>query len=105
MAHVTCIIDGYPYELRFHIKNTLGGIPGESKKAREFRDALYTLQGLFASSNQLTNASTLPKAPLPVRADSDDIYEQIRKLALLRDDGIVMEQEFAQKKAELLSRL
>lgn len=34
-----------------------------------------------------------------------DVTDQIRKLAELRDDGILTEEEFAKKKAELLDRI
>jgi hypothetical protein len=37
--------------------------------------------------------------------DSDEVTEQIRKLAELRDDGVLTNEEFEAKKAELLSRL
>ena len=37
--------------------------------------------------------------------DSDEVTEQIRKLAELRDDGVLTNDEFEAKKAELLSRL
>jgi nucleoside-diphosphate-sugar epimerase len=36
---------------------------------------------------------------------NSDIPEQIKKLAALRDDGIITDAEFDAKKAELLSRL
>lgn len=36
---------------------------------------------------------------------SDFILDQIRKLAELRDGGILTEEEFAAKKSELLARL
>lgn len=46
-----------------------------------------------------TGAVAAPTGPKP------DIAEQIGKLALLRDQGALTEQEFASKKAELLARL
>ncbi len=36
---------------------------------------------------------------------TDMVVEQIRKLAALREEGILTEEEFAAKKAELLGRL
>lgn len=41
----------------------------------------------------------------PASSGPDDIADQIRKLAGLRDVGILTEAEFAQKKADLLERL
>ena len=46
--------------------------------------------------------------PSPVAAPASvepDVLEQIGKLAVLRDQGILSEDEFAAKKAELLARL
>ncbi|WP_294011696.1 SHOCT domain-containing protein [Sphingomonas sp.] len=36
---------------------------------------------------------------------TDIVVDQIRKLAELRDSGVLTEEEFAAKKAELLDRL
>ena len=46
-------------------------------------------------------------APAPVQqdGDSDQIFAALEKLGSLRDMGILSEDEFAAKKAELLSRL
>ena len=44
-----------------------------------------------------------PRAPAP--GQSDDIFAKIERLADLRAKGILSEEEFAAKKAELLSRL
>ena len=46
-----------------------------------------------------TDPAAAPPGPQP------DIAEQIGKLALLRDQGALTEEEFASKKAELLARL
>ncbi|WP_017539983.1 DUF4429 domain-containing protein [Nocardiopsis halophila] len=49
-----------------------------------------------------------PEAPAPhsaPRPDPEEISRRIRELARLRDDGLVTEEEFAAKKAELLGRL
>ncbi|MCI4679887.1 SHOCT domain-containing protein [Rhodoblastus acidophilus] len=52
--------------------------------------------------------SPVPPAPAPAApstASDQDIFATIEKLAGLRDKGILSEEEFAKKKAELLSRL
>ncbi|GAA1797112.1 SHOCT domain-containing protein [Planosporangium flavigriseum] len=46
-----------------------------------------------------------PPAPAPVAAPATDPIEQLRRLGELRDAGILTEEEFATKKAEILSRL
>lgn len=48
---------------------------------------------------------TPPPAPTPAAPSTDDIMAQLQKLGQLRDAGILSEEEFAAKKAELLSRL
>jgi uncharacterized membrane protein YeaQ/YmgE (transglycosylase-associated protein family) len=37
--------------------------------------------------------------------DGDDVTEQLRRLGQLREEGVISEEEFEQKKAELLARL
>ena len=47
-----------------------------------------------------------PPAPIaPPPATQPDLIEQIAQLAILRDQGVLTEDEFAIKKAELLARL
>ncbi|PWV64429.1 SHOCT domain-containing protein [Plasticicumulans acidivorans] len=46
-----------------------------------------------------------PAPVTPPPAASDDIFATIERLAGLRDKGILSDEEFAQKKAELLKRL
>nr|WP_246430038.1 SHOCT domain-containing protein [Schaalia hyovaginalis] len=51
-----------------------------------------------------------PPQPTPVPASAPtpaipDVAEQLSKLGHLRDAGILTEEEFATKKADLLSRL
>ena len=41
----------------------------------------------------------------PEEETTHDWHEEIRRLARLRDDGLLTEEEFAAKKAELLERL
>ena len=44
--------------------------------------------------------------PAAERTDAqDDVFEQIRKLGALRDEGLLTEDEFQAKKVELLARL
>lgn len=51
-------------------------------------------------------APVVPAAVQPVPpAPQPDIHEQLQKLASLRDSGILTEEEFTAKKAELLARL
>jgi hypothetical protein len=54
-----------------------------------------------------TDAACGPRRPMPVHgtSPSDDIFFKIERLADLLKKGILSEEEFAAKKAELLSRL
>lgn len=50
--------------------------------------------------------STPPGTPAePLQQAQFDVVEQVKKLASLRDEGILTEDEFSAKKAELLARL
>ncbi|HBS08098.1 MAG TPA: hypothetical protein DEA69_04760 [Microbacterium sp.] len=51
-----------------------------------------------------SGAKTSTDAPV-THAPQVDVTEQLRKLASLRDAGILSEEEFALKKTELLGRL
>jgi hypothetical protein len=42
------------------------------------------------------------QAPPPAAPAEDDVYEQLKKLSKLKDAGVLTEEEFAAKKAQLL---
>jgi hypothetical protein len=72
------------------------------QEAKTFRDAIVR-QG--TGTSQLTEHSTLaptfpPPPPTPRR--DDDPFEQIRKLGELRDQGLLTDAEFQEKKRQLL---
>jgi Bacterial PH domain/Short C-terminal domain len=46
-----------------------------------------------------------PKQEASVAGDSPDVAEQIRKLAQLRDEGLVTDEEFESKRTELLAKM
>lgn len=50
-------------------------------------------------------APQLTSQPAPMGGDSDAIFAALEKLGALRDMGILSDQEFSDKKAELLARL
>lgn len=58
---------------------------------------------IFESGGPQTTTEPAPSAAQP--APPDDIFAKIERLADLRAKGILSEEEFAAKKAELLSRL
>jgi Bacterial PH domain/Short C-terminal domain len=51
------------------------------------------------------SGAVAPSAAPAARPRPSDIPERIRELARLRDEGLLTEQEYARKKAELLARL
>ncbi|WP_315855202.1 SHOCT domain-containing protein [Chenggangzhangella methanolivorans] len=50
-------------------------------------------------------ATAEPSAPPPVRIEGGDPFDTIRKLARLKDEGLLTDEEFAAKKTELLARI
>lgn len=52
---------------------------------------------------QMKASKSAPSAP--VNGGSMDVAEQIRKLAALRDDGLLTDEEYESKRAELLARI
>jgi len=81
------------------VKSGGGEIPFRFRHedAQSFRSAIMPL--VIAAGQPPSQAVPAPNAAEPDAAD------QIRKLAELRDAGIVSEEEFQTKKAELLQRM
>lgn len=52
-----------------------------------------------------TISSFVSKRKSAAESKEDDVMETLRKLSSLKDEGIISEDEFAQKKAELLSKI
>jgi len=62
----------------------------------------------IASQSSFTNvleASSRPRSEARPAKGSEDIYERIRRIAQLRDEGHTTAEEFEAKKRELLDRL
>lgn len=55
--------------------------------------------------SSLRKERSAPPPPPPTPVETPDVLEQLSKLAALRDAGVVTGDEFAAKKAELLSRM
>lgn len=68
-----------------HLRGQVGSLRNRIELASSKSNILQTLRG--------------------EKVDMPDVAEQIRKLAQLRDDGILTEEEFESKKAELLKRI
>jgi hypothetical protein len=52
---------------------------------------------------QYAEPQYVQQAPPPAASDSDDMFEQLQKLAELRDKGILTDDEFAAQKARILA--
>ena len=81
-------------------------------EANQLKDTLTRLMlGTHPSQAARAAQPAPPPPPPPVPpssgagAGTDDIVDQIRKLADLRDAGILSAEEFEDKKRELLSRI
>ncbi len=63
--------------------------------------AITKLRELIAAAQTPTQPTSLPGSP----RQPADIFDQLKKLGALRDAGILSQEEFAAKKAELLARI
>lgn len=86
-------------------------IPSGREAQRRINDAAHRAR---AAMTAVQNTSTVqyvggvPIAPTPTTAVAEPVADpiaQLEKLAALRDGGILTEEEFAAKKAEILSRM
>ncbi len=96
---------------------TMDDIPGGREAMRIINDAAAAARlAIQRNANTMRYESQAPFAPPPAAPapppppappapPADDPIEQLRKLAELKDAGILTEEEFAAKKAEILSRL
>lgn len=77
------------------------------KEAEQVRSVLMQLAaGTHPSqSTSAPAAPAAPSAPAAVAAQPVDVAAQLHQLASLRDAGILTEDEFAAKKADILSRM
>lgn len=69
------------------------------------RDARHVQSFVARAREQIQNTSRITSPPLPPSASTTGVAAQIAELAQLRASGAVTEEEFAAKKAELLSRI
>lgn len=94
--HISYDSDGHPIVLRLEMLTGVS-VMGQAKKCRELEDRLRNLGVRDKFSLGISMAPVLPS--------SDDILDQIAKLAALKSEGILSDDEFQAKKAELLGRL
>jgi hypothetical protein len=68
----------------------------------EDRAALAAEGGQEQATDAPAVAPAPAAAPAPAEAEAPSYIEELQKLAVLRDQGIISEEEFAAKKAQLL---
>ncbi|MDR2167773.1 MAG: SHOCT domain-containing protein [Clostridiales bacterium] len=89
--------DGDDYEVVLRLEMLTGmSVHGQAQKCREMLDLLR--------QNKIYDKLNKPK-DAPAAAPVVDIADQIQKLAGLKDAGILTEEEFNTKKAELLAKM
>jgi hypothetical protein len=93
--HVEFTSDGQVLILRLEMLTGIT-VMGQAGKCRELMDRLRVLGVLGRFAGRATSATSSPTADIP---------GQIAKLATLRDQGILTNEEFDAKKTDLLSRL
>ncbi len=94
--NIHIIADGPNGQLVLRLEMLTGvTVMGQAKKCREFMDRLLTL----GIRNQFQQSPSM--APQPA---GDDPMWQLERLAELRDKGILTDEEFSVKKAEILKR-
>jgi hypothetical protein len=69
----------------------------------KFKSALINAKALLEHAGEM--GPTLAPAPVPAQDIKSEIPSMISKLADLRTQGVLTEEEFQQKKSELLSKL
>lgn len=65
-----------------------------------FKTIQAGIQGKLETKEQVSN-----KSESNIKSDSDDIMDKIRKLSELKKEGILSEEEFEEKKRQLLEKL
>jgi hypothetical protein len=91
------------YGSRFSIG--LGGIELNIKGAKEIFTGMYAPEAILALAIIRDRIQSQKNRNLQSTAFVESIPDQIKKLAELRDSGILTEEEFSKKKIELLKRI
>ena len=98
-------VDGSGNEITLRLEMLSGiTVQNQAKKCRELEDRLRNL-GILAKFRGAPAAAAAPAAGATATGGTGDIADQIAKLAALRGQGILSEEEFAAKKTDLLDRM
>ena len=76
----------------------------QRRQAEKFaaRDAQIYADRDQAYAQQVASEEAAPPPPAPAAASQADMIDQLKRLAELRDQGILTEEEFAAQKSKLL---
>ena len=90
------------------VQQQQGGLPGALSFTSQY--GTFTVESLpLVSPARTTPAAPEPAAPperaAPARTDADAVLAALERLGDLHQRGVLTDEEFAAKKAELLSRL
>lgn len=78
--------------------------PSESARQAEY-EIMNHIDSVLVPNQQTHIAHQQTQAAEPKQGTTDDVLEQLGKLAELRDKGVLTDDEFAKKKTELLDRI
>ena len=84
------------------LAKTINSETAQSPKISEFKDKLST--GYKNTTNKISDFFS-KKKDAPALPQNEDVFESIRKLSELKNNGIITQEEFEAKKTELLERL
>lgn len=99
-------------EVREVLDGAMSGVEGEAHcvsddchgQAGALAEGDVAGEGVLDARNAASNAPAPAAAPAPV-VEQTDLIEQIKKLGDLHAAGILTDDEFAAKKADLLNRM
>lgn len=98
-------VDGLP-EVMDELELTLAELFGDFLDFGFYIYGVAAIVGLFAALAMLSDSGREPKALLRgIVAPSLSVEERIEKLAKLKEDGMITEQEFQDRKSKLLDQL
>jgi hypothetical protein len=82
----------------------VGGVAYHAgKKRSEAEQADYERDARLEELEQQQAMGAAPPPPAPAASGGVDVVEQLQKLAALKDQGILTEEEFAEQKRKLLA--
>jgi hypothetical protein len=109
------VVEDFPYRSISSVQNKAGMLLGELKVFASGNQAVISelqkpdLKYLVDALRQRLGATPAAATPAPAAAPAPpaapDVMDQLRRLGELRDAGVLTQQEFDAKKAELLARL